>query len=34
MALGDQDASNRKQRIEMARRGGRSNENFHVILSL
>ena len=30
VAFGDQDASDREQRIEMARRGGRSDENFHV----
>lgn len=34
VAFGDQDAPNRKQRIEMARRGRLSNENFHAILSL
>jgi hypothetical protein len=34
MAFGDQDAPNRKQRIEMARSRSRSNKNFHAILSL
>jgi hypothetical protein len=34
VTFGDQDAPNRKQRIEMARRGSRSNENFHAILSV
>ena len=29
--IGDQDVRNRKQRVEVARRGSRSNENFHVI---
>jgi len=33
VAFGDQDAPNRKQRIEMARRRRRSNENSHAILS-
>ena len=31
MALGDHDAPNRKQRIELARRRGRSNENSQTI---
>ena len=29
VAFGEQDARDRKQRIEMARRGRRSEENFH-----
>jgi hypothetical protein len=34
MAFGDQDTSNRKQRIEMACCRSRRKENFHVNLSL
>jgi hypothetical protein len=34
VAFGDQDAPNRKQRIEVAHQRSRSNENFYAIPSL